>query len=60
MPNIKKLKKYCGVEICGQVVFMQDTVELYSNQDVIKKYIQNQGKDMEYTKLYQGKLNLDG
>ncbi len=40
--------------------FYANTVGLYSNQDVIKKYIQNQGKDMEYTKLYQGKLNLDG
>ena len=40
--------------------FYVNTVGLYSNQDVIKKYIQNQGKDMEYTKLYQGKLNLDG
>ena len=40
--------------------FYANTVGLYSNQDVIKKYIQNQGKDMEYTKLHQGKLNLDG
>ena len=40
--------------------FYANTVGLYSNQDVIKKYIQNQGKDVEYTKLYQGKLNLDG
>ena len=39
--------------------FYANTVGLYSNQDVIKKYIQNQGKDVEYTKLYQGKLNLD-
>ena len=39
--------------------FYANTVGLYSNQDVIKKYIQNQGKDIEYTKLYQGKLNLD-
>jgi len=39
--------------------FYANTVGLYSNQEVIKKYIQNQGKDVEYTKLYQGKLNLD-
>ena len=39
--------------------FYANTVGLYSNQEVIKKYIQNQGKDIEYTKLYQGKLNLD-
>jgi len=40
--------------------FYANTVGLYSNQEVIKKYIQNQGKDIEYNKLYQGKLNLDG
>ena len=40
--------------------FYANTVGLYGNQDVIKKYIQNQRRDMEYTKLYQGKLNLDG
>jgi REP element-mobilizing transposase RayT len=40
--------------------FYGNTVGQYSNQEVIKKYIQNQGKDeKEYTKLYQGELNLD-
>lgn len=37
--------------------FYANTVGIYSNQEVIKKYIQNQGK--EYTKLYEGQLNLD-
>ena len=37
--------------------FYANTVGMYSNQEVIKKYIQNQGR--EYTKIYQGQLDLD-
>ena len=36
-----------------------NTVGQFSNTEVIKKYIQNQGKDLEYTKLHQGQLNLE-
>ena len=36
-----------------------NTVGQFSNTEVIKKYIQNQGKDNEYIKLHQGQLNLD-
>jgi len=36
-----------------------NTVGQFSNTEVIKKYIQNQGKDIEYTQLHQGQLNLD-
>ncbi len=36
-----------------------NTVGQFSNTEVIKKYIQNQGKDIEYTKLHQGQLNLE-
>ncbi|MCF6205996.1 MAG: IS200/IS605 family transposase [Sulfurovum sp.] len=40
--------------------FYANTVGMYSNQEVIKKYIQNQGREnMKYTKLYQGKLALE-
>ena len=36
-----------------------NTVGQFSNTEVIKKYIQNQGKDIEYTKLHEGQLNLE-
>jgi len=39
--------------------FYANTVGMYANQDVIKKYIQEQGKEKEYSKLYQGKLKLE-
>ena len=36
-----------------------NTVGQFSNTEVIKKYIQNQGKNIEYTKLHEGQLNLE-
>jgi len=39
--------------------FYVNTVGQFSNTEVIKKYIQNQGKYEEYVKLHQGQLNLD-
>ena len=36
-----------------------NTVGQFSNTEVIKKYIQNQGKDVKYTKLHEGQLNLE-
>jgi len=36
-----------------------NTVGKFSNTEVIKKYIQNQGKDVKYTKLHEGQLNLE-
>ncbi len=39
--------------------YYANTVGLYSNKEAIKKYIQNQGKEEEYSKLYQGKLNFE-
>ena len=39
--------------------FYANTVGQFANEDVIKKYIQNQGKDVKYTKLYEGQLNLE-
>ncbi len=40
--------------------FYANTVGMYSNQDVIRKYIQNQGQDeKEYTQLHDGQLTLE-
>ena len=39
--------------------YYANTVGLYRNKEAIKKYIQNQGREEEYSKLYQGKLNLE-
>ena len=40
--------------------FYANTVGMYASQDVIRKYIRNQGKnDEEYVKLHQGQLSLE-
>ncbi len=39
--------------------YYANTVGQFANTEMIKKYIQNQGKDIEYTKLYEGQLNLE-
>ena len=39
--------------------YYANTVGQYASKDTIVKYIQNQGKDQKYKKLYQGHLNLD-
>ena len=40
--------------------YYANTVGQYGSKDMIKQYIQNQGKkEKEYTKLYQGQLSLD-
>ena len=39
--------------------YYANTVGQYGNEEVIQKYIQNQGKDIEYTKLHEGQLNLE-
>jgi len=39
--------------------YYANTVGQFANEDVIKKYIQNQGKDVKYTKLHTGQLNLE-
>lgn len=35
-----------------------NTVGQYGNKDVIKKYIENQGKEKEYQKVYEAQLTL--
>ncbi len=55
----KELKKVSWGGILWTSGFYANTVGQFANEDVIKKYIQNQGKDMKYTKLHQGQLNLE-
>jgi len=38
--------------------FYANTVGPFANEDVIKKYIQNQGKDVKYTKLHSYATHL--
>ena len=38
--------------------YYANTVGQHSNEEVIKKYIENQGKVKEYKKVYQGQLSL--
>ncbi len=38
--------------------FYANTVGQYGNKDVIKKYVENQGKEKEYKKVYDGQLAL--
>lgn len=40
--------------------YYANTVGLYASKDVIRKYIENQGKpETEYKKIYDGQLNFD-
>ena len=39
--------------------FYANTVGMYANQEVIKKYIQNQGQDEEYIMLHEGQQIFD-
>lgn len=39
--------------------YYANTVGLYASKDVIKKYIQNQGKQEEYVELYTGQVDLN-
>ena len=38
--------------------YYANTVGQYANEEVIRKYIENQGKEIEYKKIYQGQLSL--
>jgi len=38
--------------------YYANTVGLYGNKEVIRKYIENQGKEKEYKKVYEGQLTL--
>ena len=39
--------------------FYANTVGQYGNEEVIRKYIENQGKQEVYKKVYDGQLTLD-
>jgi len=39
--------------------FYANTVGQYGNEEVIRKYIENQGKQEAYKKVYDGQLTLD-
>ncbi len=39
--------------------YYANTVGQYGNEEAIKKYIENQGKQEEYKKVYNGQLTLD-
>ena len=39
--------------------YYANTVGQYGNEDVIRKYIENQGKQKEYKKIYGGQLTFD-
>ena len=39
--------------------FYANTVGQYGNEEVIRKYIENQGKQEAYTKVYDDQLTLD-
>lgn len=38
--------------------YYANTVGQYGNEEVIRKYIENQGKEKVYTKVYNGQLTL--
>ena len=38
--------------------YYANTVGQYANEDVIRRYVEEQGKEKEYKKIYQGQLSL--
>lgn len=38
--------------------YYANTVGQYANEEVIRKYVESQGKEKEYQKIYQGQLSL--
>ena len=54
-PEVKK--QLWGGEFWTDGYFIS-TVGKHGNEDVIKKYIRNQGEEVEYERLYEEQLNL--
>ena len=54
-PEVKK--QLWGGEFWTDGYFI-GTVGKHGNEDVIKKYIRNQGEEVEYERLYEEQLNL--
>ncbi len=38
--------------------YYANTVGQYGNEEVIRRYVENQGNEKEYTKIYNGQLEL--
>ena len=55
-PEVKKILWGASLWSSG---YYANRVGQFSNSEVIKQYIKNQGKDSEYKKLHQGQLNLE-
>ncbi len=55
-PEIKKILWGGSLWSSG---YYANTVGQFSNSEVIKQYIKNQGKESEYKKLYQGQLSFE-
>jgi REP element-mobilizing transposase RayT len=55
-PEVKKILWGGSLWSSG---YYANTVGQFSNSEVIKQYIKNQGKDSEYKKLHQGQLSLE-
>jgi len=39
-------------------LYYANTVGQYTNEEVIRKYVENQGKVGEYEKIYEGQITL--
>jgi REP element-mobilizing transposase RayT len=55
-PEVKKILWGGSLWSSG---YYANTVGQFSNSEVIKQYIKNQGKKSEYKKLHQGQLSLE-
>ena len=55
-PEVKKILWGGSLWSSG---YYANTVGQFSNTEVIKQYIKNQGKDSKYKKLHQGQLSLE-
>jgi len=55
-PEVKKILWGGSLWSSG---YYANTVGQFSNSEVIKQYIKNQGKDSEYKKLHQGQLKME-
>jgi REP element-mobilizing transposase RayT len=55
-PEVKKILWGGSLWSSG---YYANTVGQFSNTEVIKQYIKNQGKDSEYKKLHQGQLSFE-
>lgn len=55
----KKVKKILWGGSLWTSGYYANTVGQYASKDAIVKYIQNQGKNGKYSKIYQGQLNFE-